>query len=66
MPHHPLARPDLQRHGRRRPQSSMETIAIKPIAVRPHTSECKAQGCIDAPRLPVLPNAGNAQARCVN
>jgi len=44
----------------------METIAIKPIAVRPHTSECKAQGCIDAPRLPVLPNAGNAQARCVN
>jgi hypothetical protein len=44
----------------------METMAIKPIAVSPHTSECKAQGCIIAPRPPVLPNAGNAEARCVD
>jgi len=44
----------------------METMAIKPIAVSPHTSECKAQGRIDAPRPPLLQNAGNAPARCVN
>jgi hypothetical protein len=66
MPHHPPARPNLQRHGHRRPQSSIEAMAIKPIAVSPHTSECKAQGRIVAPRPPVLPNAGNAEARRVN
>jgi hypothetical protein len=44
----------------------MEAMAIKPIAVSPQTSECKAHGCIVAPRPHVLPMTGNARTQCVD